>query len=106
MQYINNVHLLHRWKTWAKGNKADKIPLKEDDAQVIADLQARLEKATKKKETASTDQDRLSAAAMLEDAKAQLKLVRNIIFCCTWLRAYFSRSESMPAYLRRMIFSK
>lgn len=42
---------------------------------MIAGLQARLEKATKKKETATSDVDRLSAAAMLEEAKAQIKLV-------------------------------
>lgn len=64
-----------RWKALAKADKFKKIPLKEDDTQLVEDLQTRLAKATEKKQTAKSDEDRLSASALFEDAKANIKLV-------------------------------
>lgn len=67
---------LHRWKAFAKAGKFQKIPIKEDDTAHVEQLQSRLLKATEKKQTAKSVEDRLSAAALLEDAKVLLKAVR------------------------------
>lgn len=77
--FFNIFH--NRWKAWAKADKFKKIPLKEDDAAHIEALTTRLAKATEKKQSAKSDEDRLSAAALLEDAKAKIKLV-SFMFCC------------------------
>jgi len=64
----------------AKAGKFAKIPLKEDDTAHVEKLQSRLHKATEKKQTAQSVDDRLAAAQLLEDAKADLKLVRRLHF--------------------------
>jgi hypothetical protein len=64
-----------RWKELAKKGKIDKIPLKteEDSAEEIAE---KVKKATERKEKAKTNEEKLAAAAALEEAKALLKQVR------------------------------
>ena len=80
---------LYRWKKLADSKKADRIPLKEDDADVIAGLQTALANATKKKEKAVSDEDRLSAAALLEDAKAKIKAVSYLLWLFYYYKLYF-----------------
>jgi F0F1-type ATP synthase epsilon subunit len=53
----------------------DKIPLKADDSDVVTGLQNALAEAQKKKEKATSDEDRLSAAALFEAARAKIKAV-------------------------------
>jgi hypothetical protein len=78
-------YLFYRWKKWVSSGKADKIPLKEDDKDLIEQLQLKLQQATKKKETAVSNEDRLTAASLLDDAKAAIKNVRfansHVLFC-------------------------
>ena len=89
---INSLYpdpALYRWKKLADSKKADRIPLKEDDADVIAGLQTALANATKKKEKAVSDEDRLSAAALLEDAKAKIKAVSYLLWLFLYYKLYF-----------------
>lgn len=64
---------MYRWKELVEKKKADKVPLKEDDSDIISKLQDDLVKATERKEKAKNNEDKLSAAQALEDAKARLK---------------------------------
>jgi len=65
---------LIKWKTLAKSGKLNKIPLKADDKDRLEKIQADLQEATKKKEAAKTDAEKLNAAAQFEQAKAAQKL--------------------------------
>jgi len=63
------------WKKLAKSDKAEKIPLKPDDKEGVEAIAEQIVKATKLKERASNDQEKLVAAAKLEEAKALQKNV-------------------------------
>eukprot|EP01038_Epipyxis_sp_PR26KG_P006716 gene6716-9209_t len=64
---------LVKWKELAKKSKESKIPLKDDDKDATEKIQAMIQAATKKKETAKTDEQKLQGANELEAAKALLK---------------------------------
>lgn len=50
-----------------------KIPLKQDDKDIVERLQERVAKAQKRKEAAKTTEEKLAAAQELEDARAEVK---------------------------------
>jgi DNA topoisomerase-1 len=61
------------WLELAKKKKASKIPLKKDDSKLVDKIVAAVKDAQARKETARTDEEKLSAAADLEVAKAKQK---------------------------------
>lgn len=68
-----------RWKALVSKNKGDKVPLKDDDKDIVEKLQAKLAKANAQRESAKKDEQKLAAAAAVEVAKADLKQVRSCI---------------------------
>jgi len=50
-----------------------KIPIKEEDKEILDRLQGRLKKALERKETAKTTEEKLAAAKEVEDARAEIK---------------------------------
>ena len=78
--YVSNISTyvflaICSWKKLAKSNKAEKIPLKPDDKESVEAIAEQILKATKLKEKAFNDQEKLLAAAKLEEAKALQKNV-------------------------------
>lgn len=53
--------------------KGDKIPLRKDDKELQEKVKANVEKATQMKQNAKTDEQRLKAVSMLEEAKERSK---------------------------------
>jgi hypothetical protein len=70
------VLFVYRWGALVKKGKGAKIPLKDDDKDTIEELQAKLAKAQKQKEEAKSNEDKLKFQAAIEEAKAEIKLVR------------------------------
>ena len=63
-------------------------------------LQSRLLKATEKKQTAQSVDDRLSAAQLLDDAKADLKKVQYSLFlCCCSCVVYMVNSFDLLSFV-------
>ena len=58
-----------------KKGKESKIPRREDDSDIVDKLQKKLQTALAKKEKAVSNDQKLTAAALVEDAKAELKKV-------------------------------
>ena len=73
------VSLSFSWHKLAKSDKAEKIPLKPDDKDSVEAIAEQILKATKLKEKASNDQEKLVAAAKLEEAKTLQKNVRTVL---------------------------
>lgn len=73
---MNNYIIHCRWKELAKKGKEKQIPLKDDDKQRVEDLTDNLKKAIKLKENAKTTENKLLAAAAVEEAKSAVKVVR------------------------------
>lgn len=65
---------LEAWKSLIKKGKVEKVPLKKDDKDEVDKLQDKLKAATKKKENAKSDSEKINSAEMVETAKANLKL--------------------------------
>lgn len=61
------------WLELAKKNKHAKIPLKKDDSKLVDKIASAVKDAQMRKESAVTDEAKLSAAADLEAAKAKQK---------------------------------
>ena len=74
--FYQNYILCRRWKELAKKGKEKQIPLKDDDKQRVEDLTDNLKKAIKLKENAKTTENKLLAAAAVEEAKSAVKVVR------------------------------
>ncbi len=55
--------------------KSKTIPLKSDDTALVDKLSKRLEKASQKKETAITVEEKLESTREVEEAKIELKKV-------------------------------
>ncbi len=72
------VNLWFRWKNYARAGKIDKIPLKEDDQELTDQILEKVRLATAKKEKAKSEQEKLSAASLLDEAKSLLKQVRKM----------------------------
>lgn len=56
-----------------KKGKENKIPRKEDDKDIVEQLQQQLQKAIERKERAVTTEDKLSSATDVDVAKAEIK---------------------------------
>lgn len=61
------------WLELAKKKKGAKIPLRKDDSKLVDKIAAAVKDAQARKEAAVCDEDKLAAAAALEEAKAQHK---------------------------------
>lgn len=64
---------LRKWHALAKKGSGDKIPLKPDDAALVAKLAAAVEAAQKLKDKAESNEDKLAAVAAFDEAKANVK---------------------------------
>ena len=62
------------WKALAGKKKEDKIPLKSDDKEVVEKLKLKIEVASKKRDSATSVEDKISASKLLEEAKNNFKL--------------------------------
>jgi hypothetical protein len=71
--------LFLRWKELAKKNKADKIPLKEDDQEESDRIAEKLKNAVALRENAKTQEEKLAAVVLLDEARALSKEVRNLV---------------------------
>jgi hypothetical protein len=67
---------VYRWRDLAKKGKEEKIPLKKDDKALIEKLSNNLQNAIKRKDSAKSNDDKLKAAADVEEARAAIKAVR------------------------------
>lgn len=61
---------------------AGKIPLAKDDGKEKERLQKALQDATVRKEAARTTEEKLSSQQAIDDAKAEIKLVRDFESGC------------------------
>jgi hypothetical protein len=59
-----------------KSKKTKQIPLKEDDQDKTEEIAMKVKDATKRKENAKTNEEKLDAAVALDEAKSLLKMVR------------------------------
>mmetsp|Transcript_22922 Transcript_22922/g.25063 ORF Transcript_22922/g.25063 Transcript_22922/m.25063 type:complete len:626 (-) Transcript_22922:4427-6304(-) len=71
----DQLNQLLSWKNYARAGKIDKIPLKEDDQELTDQILEKVRLATAKKEKAKSEQEKLSAASLLDEAKSLLKQV-------------------------------
>jgi hypothetical protein len=58
-----------------KSKKTKQIPLKEDDQDKAEEIATKVKDATKRKENAKTNEEKLDAAVALDEAKSLLKVV-------------------------------
>lgn len=72
------------WKDLAKSGKSGKIPLKENDQEIGERIVEQVRSATAKRENAKTDEEKLAAAVLLDEAKALLKQVALNSFFFLW----------------------
>ncbi len=77
MLYYIIIILLYyiSWLILSKKGKEDKIPLKKDDKDVTDTLSNKLKEATALRETAKSNEEKLRANQLIEEAKAELKIV-------------------------------
>jgi hypothetical protein len=66
--------------------------LKKDDKDLIDRLSSKLQAAVQKKETAKTNDEKLEAAAAIEEAKAEIKQVGKYIYCTSVVFTEFLNS--------------
>jgi DNA topoisomerase-1 len=64
---------LLKWKELLTKKKGDKIPLRKDDKDRAEEIKTSIEKATKLKENAKTDEERLKTVSDLEKAREENK---------------------------------
>lgn len=76
---MRGVGSVFRWKELCKKGKEDKVPLKNDDKDILERIGANLKKALMQKEAATTTEEKLKAGQAVEEAKNAQRQVIHIL---------------------------
>ena len=68
--------VLGEWRDLLKKNKANQIPLSDDDGSTAEAIAERVRKATEQQASAKTNEEKIAAKKELDEAKAEQKKVR------------------------------
>ena len=86
-------HFIFRWRELARKGRESKIPLKDDDTDVIDAIVEQLHAAQILRDTAKTNDEKLEAAAAMDAAKILQKNVCFFLFSSVFLSFLISFSN-------------
>lgn len=70
----NQLEQLKQWLGMVKKGNASKVPIKPDDSKIIEKIAKDVSTATKQKEMATTNEEKVAAVKAVDDAKAAARL--------------------------------